>query len=241
MITVRSPGNNCEEKLVKPGALAKSSERYETLEGRLQATEASQADKVEKSLVKNLVIGYVVAPNQNDKHQILKLISAVLTMDQAECIKLGLNRTGGGWFNSILGSGSGSGSAGSAAGAGANYNKESLTEAFVKFLEKESAPRPVNTAGGGLLNIMAHQSHPQAPATTSRTTTPPTQVLQPPPQQTPMDHNQNPGGVVPTPTMVIPVQPILLGGESNTLLQQTTTFQAQRSSSSILKDILSDS
>nr|XP_029723652.1 thyroid receptor-interacting protein 11 isoform X2 [Aedes albopictus] len=220
--------------------LAKSSERYETLEGRLQATEASQADKVEKSLVKNLVIGYVVAPNQNDKHQILKLISAVLTMDQAECIKLGLNRTGGGWFNSILGSGSGSGSAGSAAGAGANYNKESLTEAFVKFLEKESAPRPVNTAGGGLLNIMAHQSHPQAPATTSRTITPPTQTP-PPAQQTPMDHNQNPAGVTPAPPMVIPVQPILLGGESNTLLQQTTTFQAQRSSSSILKDILSDS
>lgn len=86
--------------------MAKSNEKYETLEGRLQATEASQADKVEKSLVKNLVIGYVVAPNQNDKHQILKLISAVLTMDQAECIKVGLNRTGGGWFNSILGSGS---------------------------------------------------------------------------------------------------------------------------------------
>ncbi|XP_062703415.1 uncharacterized protein LOC134285824 [Aedes albopictus] len=160
-------------------------------------------------------------------------------MDQAECIKLGLNRTGGGWFNSILG-GSGSGSAGSAAGAGANYNKESLTEAFVKFLEKESAPRPVNTAGGGLLNIMAHQSHPQAPVTASRTTTPPTQTP-PPPQQTPMDHNQNPAGVASAPPMVIPVQPILLGGESNTLLQQTTTFQAQRSSSSILKDILSDS
>lgn len=85
--------------------VSKSNDRYLQLEGRLQATEANQADKVEKSLVKNLVIGYVVAPNQNDKHQILKLISAVLTMDQNECTKVGLNKSGGGWFNSILGSG----------------------------------------------------------------------------------------------------------------------------------------
>ncbi|XP_065073143.1 girdin [Ochlerotatus camptorhynchus] len=209
--------------------LAKGSEKYETLEGRLRATEASQADKVEKSLVKNLVIGYVVAPNQNDKHQILKLISAVLTMDQAECIKLGLNRSGGGWFHSILGSGNSP-----AAGAG-NYNKESLTEAFVKFLEKESAPRPVNPTGSGLLNIMAHQSQPQQSQSTtssSRTTTP-TQR-----QQSLVDQNLNPvepgAGSVP-----VPVQPILLG--ESTLLQQQTTFQAPRNSSSILKDILSDS
>ncbi|EAT45996.1 AAEL002774-PB [Aedes aegypti] len=213
--------------------LAKSNEKYETLEGRLQATEASQADKVEKSLVKNLVIGYVVAPNQNDKHQILKLISAVLTMDQAECIKVGLNRTGGGWFNSILGSGS------APSTPGANYNKESLTEAFVKFLEKESAPRPPGTAGGGLLNIMAHPSHSQqsAPTTASRTATPT-------PQQAPtVDQNQNPASATaqaatasaPAP---VPVKPIVLG---EFLKQSTTTFQAPRSSSSILKDILSDS
>uniref|UniRef100_A0A182IRF1 GRIP domain-containing protein n=1 Tax=Anopheles atroparvus TaxID=41427 RepID=A0A182IRF1_ANOAO len=118
--------------------LAKRDERYAALEHRLQETEASQADKVEKTLVKNLIIGYAVAPNASDKQQIMKLISSVLTMDQAECTKVGLHRgpagAGGGWLNSILGSGA-------TGGAGANYNKESLTEAFVKFLEKESAPR----------------------------------------------------------------------------------------------------
>lgn len=185
--------------------LSKSNDRYVQLEGRLQATEANQADKVEKSLVKNLVIGYVVAPNQNDKQQILKLISAVLTMDVNECTKVGLNKSGGGWFNSILGSG---------AAAAANYNKESLTEAFVKFLEKESAPRPANPAGSSLLNIMGSQQPSPPPAHSSRTVTP-TQA----------------GETAP----VTPVQPIILLGGT------TTEFQPQRSSSSILKDILSDS
>lgn len=178
--------------------LSKSNDRYVQLEGRLRATEANQADKVEKTLVKNLVIGYVVAPNQNDKHQILKLISAVLTMDQNECTKVGLNRAGGGWFNSILGSGA----------PATNYNKESLTEAFVKFLEKESAPRPANPPGTSLLNIMAGQ----------------------PPTGTTTPTQQDPQAAV------SPVQPILLGGTT-----ATAEFQPPRSSSAILKDILSDS
>lgn len=195
--------------------LSKSNDRYLQLEGRLHATEASQADKVEKSLVKNLVIGYVVAPHQNDKLQILKLISAVLTMDQNECTKVGLNRSGGGWFNSILGSGP----------AATNYNKESLTEAFVKFLEKESTPRPANPTGSSLLNIMA-ASQPPSNAGTSRTTTP-TQ---------PSNVAGEPSTVVLITPAVTPVQPILLGAT-----MMTTEFQPPRSSSSILKDILSDS
>ncbi|XP_058812472.1 thyroid receptor-interacting protein 11 isoform X2 [Topomyia yanbarensis] len=202
--------------------LVKNNEKYQVLERRLQDTEASQADKVEKTLVKNLIIGYVVAPNQNDKLQILKLISAVLTMDQNECIKIGLNRTGGGWLNNILGSG------GTPVTAH-NYNKESLTEAFVKFLEKESAPRSASTASSGLLNVMTHEHPSQSQTMSSRTTTPTQQQ-----QQQGVDQNLNPMLAV-TPA---PVQPILLGESS--MLQQTT-FQPPRSSSSILKDILSDS
>ncbi|XP_055551815.1 thyroid receptor-interacting protein 11 [Wyeomyia smithii] len=205
--------------------LAKNSEKYQTLESRLQATEAGQADKVEKTLVKNLLIGYIVAPNQNDKHQILKLISAVLTMDQSECIKIGLNRPSGGWLNNILGGGGSPQSAN-------NYNKESLTEAFVKFLEKESTPRQPNTAGSGLLNIMTHEHQPTA--TSSRTNTPVPQQQQT--QQPTADQNHNP--ILATTGAVQPVQPILLG--ETTLLQQVG-FQPARSSSSILKDILSDS
>ncbi|XP_055602447.1 thyroid receptor-interacting protein 11-like [Uranotaenia lowii] len=220
--------------------LAKSTEKYATLENRLRLTEASQADKVEKSLVKNLVIGYVVAPHQNDKQQILKLISAVLTMDQTECNKVGLNRgTAGGWFNTILGGSAGTGTGGNA------YNKESLSEAFVKFLEKESAPQSVNSSGSSLLNIMQSQQ-----STNSRTTTPTEQQQQHAPStdrhSQAFSTNSNVPLQIPQPVMVrndpqqqqqapFPVQPILLGSES------TISFPTPRSSSAILKDILSDS
>ncbi|XP_050082895.1 restin homolog isoform X2 [Anopheles aquasalis] len=199
--------------------LAKRDEKYAALEHRLQETEASQADKVEKMLVKNLVIGYVVAPNASDKQQIMKLISTVLTMDQAECIKVGLNRSqgggGSGWFNSILGHASGP------EGSGGNYNKESLTEAFVKFLEKESAPRATDSSS--LLNIVApvvgSQHVAQATTPVSSTTT-----------TTTTGAPASSGGNVAT-----EIKPILL---PEAMLQQTT-FQPARSSSSILKDILS--
>ncbi|XP_053670699.1 thyroid receptor-interacting protein 11 [Anopheles nili] len=211
--------------------LVKRDERYEALERRLQDTEASQADKVEKTLVKNLIIGYAVAPNASDKQQIMKLISSVLTMDQTECTKVGLHhhRAGpggaGGWFNSILGGAPG------AESVGANYNKESLTEAFVKFLEKESAPRA--TASSSLLNIVtapqvagaSEDLQPQQPGTagtgTGTTTT-------------------GSGGnlLVTVPPALVP-QPILV--PEAMMLQQQPGFAPPRSSSSILKDILSDS
>jgi hypothetical protein len=73
--------------------------------------ESSQADKVEKNLVKNLVIGYVSAPNANDKLQILKLISHVLDLSPPECDKVGLGsgRSQGSWLGGILPGGSGAG------------------------------------------------------------------------------------------------------------------------------------
>lgn len=78
-------------------------------------------------LIKNLVIGYISAPNATAKNQILKLISTVLHLNDAECIKIGLKSAGlGAWF---------SGSNDSV------NNNRSLTEAFVAFLEKESEPR----------------------------------------------------------------------------------------------------
>lgn len=64
-------------------------------------TESNQADRVDKSLLKNLLIGYIVAPN-NDKSQILKLISSVLDFNQQESDKVGLNKGHTGWLNSIL-------------------------------------------------------------------------------------------------------------------------------------------
>lgn len=64
-------------------------------------TETNQSDRVDKNLLKNLLIGYIVAPN-NDKAQILKLLSSVLDFNQSESDKVGLNKGHGGWLNSIL-------------------------------------------------------------------------------------------------------------------------------------------
>lgn len=84
-------------------------------------------------LIKNLVIGYITAPNATAKTQILKLISNVLNLNETECSRIGLRSGGGGlggWFTR---------------GTSDNVNNNvSLTEAFVAFLEKESQPR-VNT------------------------------------------------------------------------------------------------
>lgn len=81
--------------------MGQSQAKFVALEQRLRDTESNQSDRVDKSLLKNLLIGYVTAPNQ-DKAQILKLLSSVLDFNQAESDKVGLNKGHGGWLNTIL-------------------------------------------------------------------------------------------------------------------------------------------
>ncbi|XP_059618934.1 thyroid receptor-interacting protein 11 [Phlebotomus argentipes] len=103
-------------------------EKCSKLEQKIHDTETNQADKVEKTLIKNLVIGYVSAPNQGDKSQILKLISAVLDFNQTESDRIGLKSSQ------------------------SSDESQGLAQAFVKFLEKESQPSQP-PASGSLLNI----------------------------------------------------------------------------------------
>ena len=89
-------------------------------------TNTSNADI---ELIKNLIVGYVTAPNAIAKNQILKLISSVLNLSESECVRIGLksSSTSGGWFSRS---------------SNDNINNNvSITEAFVAFLEKESQPR----------------------------------------------------------------------------------------------------
>lgn len=81
--------------------MRKAQDKLHSAETKLQETESNQADRVDKGLLKNLLIGYIMAPN-NDKQQILKLISSVLDFNQQESDKVGLNRTNTGWLNSFL-------------------------------------------------------------------------------------------------------------------------------------------
>lgn len=205
----------------------KTQDKLHAMEAKLQETESNQADRVDKSLLKNLLIGYIMAPN-NDKQQILKLISSVLDFNQLESDKVGLNKSNIGWLNSFL-HGPTSPNANQTGThfeicswtnrihqieiflnfffhffqtTGGSYSKDSLAEAFVKFLENESRPRSDDN-GPSLLSMNA----PSKPTT----------------------------GDESSPRPPTAVQPIML---PDAMLQ---TFTTPRNSSSILKDILNDS
>ena len=81
--------------------MSKTQDELIALGQKLHDNETSQCDRVDKNLLKNLLIGYIVAQN-NDKAQILKLLSSVLDFNQSESDKVGLNKGHGGWLNSIL-------------------------------------------------------------------------------------------------------------------------------------------
>ncbi|XP_063898531.1 thyroid receptor-interacting protein 11 isoform X1 [Helicoverpa armigera] len=99
-------------------------EQVRTLQTSVAAAEeryynaiSNQQDKVDKNLVKNLVINYVMTAggNSTNKTQVLRVLSTVLDFNQSECERLGLARS-------------------SAA-------PDSLAAEFVKFLQNESKPR----------------------------------------------------------------------------------------------------
>lgn len=77
------------------------------VEQQLAATRAAHGEHVEKGLLKNLLIGYVAAPNAGDKQQVLKLIASVLDFDAHDSERAGLGaRSGGGggplgWIGAI--------------------------------------------------------------------------------------------------------------------------------------------
>ncbi|CAG4960945.1 unnamed protein product [Parnassius apollo] len=99
-------------------------EQVRTLQTSVAAAEeryynaiSNQQDKVDKNLVKNLVMNYVVSAAQSsmNKTQVLRVLSTVLDFNQQECEKLGLVRS--------------------------SNTADSLAAEFVKFLQNESKPR----------------------------------------------------------------------------------------------------
>ncbi|XP_063630458.1 thyroid receptor-interacting protein 11 [Cydia splendana] len=97
-------------------------EQVKTLQTSVGAAEeryykaiSNQQDKVDKNLVKNLVLNFVLtAGNNTNKTQILRVLSTVLDFNQQECRKLGLEKA---------------------------PPADSLAAEFVKFLQDESKPR----------------------------------------------------------------------------------------------------
>ncbi|CRL06307.1 CLUMA_CG019087, isoform A [Clunio marinus] len=137
----------------------------QSLKRQLEESNANISN-ADVDLIKNLVMGYITAPNANAKTQILKLIANVLHLNDAECTRIGLNSGGtgvGGWF--------------SRGSSDKVNNNVSLTEAFVAFLEKESQPR-INA------NLLAiHENETTTPSSRKTSTSGNVQVTTQPPNQ----------------------------------------------------------
>ncbi|XP_044764161.1 thyroid receptor-interacting protein 11-like isoform X2 [Coccinella septempunctata] len=110
-------------------------EKLHHKEEELKAVTSQTDGKVDKSLVKNLVIGFVTS-NKNlnkDQRQILKIIATVLDFNEQEHKKVNLNQDHQNtWLKSLL-----------SPMADDVPPNESLSRAFVHFLENESKPRVI--------------------------------------------------------------------------------------------------
>ncbi|XP_039499645.1 thyroid receptor-interacting protein 11 isoform X1 [Drosophila santomea] len=199
------------------------------LEQRLSSSESSQTDKIDKSLIKSLLIGYVVSGHAGDKQQVLRMISSVLDFNAQEADKVGLNKQQSSWLGAILGGGTAP-----AAGAGSSRGNENLVQAFVQFLEQESQPQAQSRPT--LLSMTGQMDGATSPgAIATATSTSATSAHLPPAAPfataTPAEGQQDPAapGTLP------------VGGSPQSLAMGSNEFAPTRNSSSILKDILSDS
>ncbi|XP_045463919.1 thyroid receptor-interacting protein 11-like [Harmonia axyridis] len=110
-------------------------EKLQNKEAELKMVTSQTDGKVDKSLIKNLIIGFVTS-NKNlnkDQKQILKIIATVLDFNEQDHNKVNLNQAQQNtWLNSLL----------SPMSDDLPPN-ESLSRAFVNFLENESKPRVI--------------------------------------------------------------------------------------------------
>ncbi|XP_055915428.1 flagellar attachment zone protein 1 [Eupeodes corollae] len=183
-----------------------------SLSEELSKSESSQTDKIDKNLIKSLVIGYVVSGNINDKNQVLRMITSVLDFNQNETDKVGLNKQQSTWFGSIIPPIPGT------------QTKDNLVQAFVHFLEQESQPRSKSNNVPNLLNITTQSTTSNNNSSGASATS-----------ATSSSRKSSNCDPMVRPSTAGTVQPILL---NTTVLDD---FTPSRNSSSILKDILSDS
>ncbi|XP_037072861.1 thyroid receptor-interacting protein 11-like isoform X2 [Pollicipes pollicipes] len=136
------------------------------LQAEMEELKGNTSGKVDKSLVKNLVVGYVAAPAGHER-EVLRVIATVLDFSREERARARLDPAP---------SAPGPGPAGA-----------SLSQAFVRFLEAESTPRRPATlpaekmAQEAVRRTEARTHRSQAspiPATAARTTPPPSHSRQ---------------------------------------------------------------
>jgi len=99
---------------------------------KLKNVSSSQVGRVDRELVKNLILGYVTA-DTNKKTEILRIIATVLDFNQDDRGRTGLDGESRGWLGGLLASRAGR--------PNSDQINQSIAQAFVKFLEEESVPQ----------------------------------------------------------------------------------------------------
>ncbi|XP_046401232.1 thyroid receptor-interacting protein 11-like isoform X2 [Ischnura elegans] len=110
-------------------------------EERLQDASLNVEGKVDRNLVKNLLLGYLSSPAQGSRRcEILRIVAMVLEFSEEERAKAELSdaRGGKGWLGGLATGWSGHHSA-----REQDLAQPSLSEAFIRFLESESRPKTV--------------------------------------------------------------------------------------------------
>eukprot|EP00088_Acartia_fossae_P054777 TRINITY_DN6322_c0_g1_i16.p1 TRINITY_DN6322_c0_g1~~TRINITY_DN6322_c0_g1_i16.p1 ORF type:complete len:1229 (-),score=429.49 TRINITY_DN6322_c0_g1_i16:385-4071(-) len=97
---------------------------------KVKTANTAQVGKVDRDLIKNLILGYVTA-DAGKRPEILRIIATVLDFSQEDRGRTGLDGEARGWLGGLL----------AARGQGSNQQlNQSIAQAFVKFLEEESVP-----------------------------------------------------------------------------------------------------
>ncbi len=106
-------------------------------QGELNTASASGAGKVDRGLVKNLVVGYVAA-DAAKKKEVLKVVATVLDFNQEERLKTGLDgASSASWLRGMFAPSPGQSRDRIQTATGLD---KSLAQAFIHFLEEESTP-----------------------------------------------------------------------------------------------------
>jgi len=116
-------------------------EMIKNIQEKLLKHTNSQVGRVDRDLVKNLIVGYVVA-DTGKKAEVLRIIATVLDFSQEERERTGLDGDTLGWLGTFLGSHTPRSRRPSTSQMGSD---QSIARAFIKFLEEESVVREMPT------------------------------------------------------------------------------------------------
>ena len=110
-------------------------EMVKSLQSKMLDMTNNQVGKVDRDLVKNLVIGYATV-DVSKKLEILKIIATVLDFNGDERSRTGVDGAVGGWLGGLLG-----GDRSRSNSVNQAPIEQNIAKAFIKFLEDESTPK----------------------------------------------------------------------------------------------------